>query len=153
MNRRTPFGCEVGVIKTAGPIEFLQEPAGSELGVSGWLEITQDRIDRFAAATGNHHTPVNVVPGFLTLSLVVSLVAQVALPTDPPPRHRLNYGLNRIRFPAPVHAGERVRARVVLVAAEEVGAAAIQVRSLVTIEIEGRGEPAMVAETVSRLIF
>ena len=138
----------------------LQGMEGNELGVSDWVLVDQQRIDRFAQATGDHqwiHTdPVRaaagpygatVAHGFLTLSLLPTLfdtafqVADVVM--------GINYGLNRVRFPAPLPAGSRVRGRFVLRAWEALPGGA-QLTVEVTIEREDSAKPVCVAESVSR---
>lgn len=145
-------------------LEDLRSRVGTELGVSDWLEITQQRVDAFADATDDHQyihvdpeqaakTPFGgtIAHGFLTLSLVVPLSAQVEVDVGNP-RMGINYGLDRVRFPAPVPVGSRIRARVVLDSVEEV-AGAIQMKRIVTMEIEGVDKPAMVAEFLTRLYY
>ena len=134
---------------------------GAELGPSPWVEVGQARIDAFAAATEDrqsiHVDPelaasgpfgTTVAHGFLTLSLVVHLWNQVA-----PPRVgiTINYGLNRVRFPAPVPAGSRVRASFRVDAVEEV-AAGSQATIAVTVEREGGDKPVCVAELLLRFL-
>ncbi len=142
----------------------LQDLVGTEIGVSDWLEITQDRVDAFADATDDHQW-IHVDPakaaagpfggtiahGFLTLSLTVTLGAQVELDVGSP-RMAINYGLEKVRFPAPVPVGSRIRARVALVSATDVEGG-IQVSRRITIEVEGGEKPGMVAETVSRYYY
>jgi acyl dehydratase len=132
---------------------------GAEYGPTAWLEVTQDRIDAFAGATDDHQ-PIHVDPavaaagpfgttvahGFLTLSLVVRLWNEVA------PTHdgvTLNYGLNRVRFPAPVPVGSRVRGRFRVDAVDEV-AGGTQATVAATIESEGSEKPVCVAELLFR---
>jgi acyl dehydratase len=142
----------------------LQDLVGSEIGVSEWMEITQDRVNAFAEATDDHqwiHVDVakaaagpfrgTIAHGFLTLSLTVTLSSQVELDVGAP-RMAINYGLEKVRFPAPVPVGSRMRARVGLVSAVDVEGG-IQVNRLITIEVEGGEKPAMVAETVSRYYY
>lgn len=142
----------------------LQHLVGTEIGVSDWLEITQERVDAFADATDDHQWihvdrekaaagPFGgtIAHGFLTLSLTVTLGAQVQLDVGSP-RMAINYGLEKVRFPAPVPVGSRIRARVTLVSASDVEGG-IQVNRQVTIEVEGGEKPAMVAETVSRYYY
>jgi acyl dehydratase len=137
---------------------------GTEIGVSDWMEITQDRVDAFAAATDDHQWihvdreraaagPFGgtIAHGFLTLSLTVALSSQVPLEVGSPVMG-INYGLEKVRFPAPVPVGSRIRARVGLVAVTDVEGG-IQINRQVTIEVEGTEKPAMVAETVSRLYY
>ena len=134
---------------------------GAELGPSPWLDVDQARIDAFAAATEDrqsiHVDPklaaagpfgTTVAHGFLTLSLVVHLWNQVA-----PAREQvtLNYGLNRVRFPAPVPAGSRVRATLRVETLEQV-AGGSQATIAATIEREGGDKPVCVAELVFRLL-
>jgi acyl dehydratase len=133
--------------------------AGTELGPTGWLEIEQGRIDAFAEATEDrqsiHVDPeaaaagpfgTTVAHGFLTLSLVVRLWNEVA-PDEP--GMTLNYGLNRVRFPAPVPAGSRIRGRFRVEAVEEVPGGR-QATVAATIEREGSEKPVCVAELLFR---
>lgn len=142
----------------------FQDRIGTEIGVSDWMEITQDRVDAFAAATDDHQwihvdrdraaaSPFGgtIAHGFLTLSLTVALSAQVPLDVGSP-MMGINYGLEKVRFPAPVPVGSRIRARVSLVSVTDVQGG-IQLNRQVTIEVEGTEKPAMVAETVSRLYY
>ena len=137
---------------------------GEEIGVSNWMEITQERVDAFAEATGDHQwihvDPVKaalgpfggtIAHGFLTLALTVPLAAEVELDVGEP-RMAVNYGLEKVRFPAPAPVGGRIRARVMLVGVSEVPGG-IQVNRQVTMEVEGSEKPAMVAETVSRYYY
>ncbi len=142
----------------------LVDLVGSEIGVSDWMTIDQDRVNQFADATDDHQW-IHVDPdmakagpfggtiahGFLTLSLVVTLAGQVDLDLGSP-KMGINYGLEKVRFPAPVPVGSRIRARVKLVSVAEVSGG-LQVNRLVTIEVEGEDKPAMVAETVSRAYY
>ena len=134
---------------------------GQEVGVSGWLDITQARIDAFADATGDRQwihvdverarteTPfgTTIAHGFLTLSLVSALIRDAV--TVDGPRMTLNYGLNRVRFVSPVPAGSRIRARVVLGRCDDVGDS-VQATWNVTIEREGGEKPCVVAEWIVR---
>ena len=142
----------------------FQDLIGTEIGVSDWMEITQERVDAFADATDDHQWihvdrekatagPFGgtIAHGFLTLSLTVTLTAQVELEVGSP-RMAINYGLEKVRFPAPVPVGSRIRARVGLVAINDVEGG-IQVNRQVSIEVEGAEKPAMVAETVSRYYY
>jgi acyl dehydratase len=144
--------------------EDFRARIGTEIGVSDWMEITQDRVDAFAAATDDHQWihvdreraaagPFGgtIAHGFLTLSLIVALSSQVPLEVGSPVMG-INYGLEKVRFPAPVPVGSRIRARVGLVAVTDVEGG-IQINRQVTIEVEGTEKPAMVAETVSRLYY
>jgi acyl dehydratase len=134
---------------------------GTELGTSDWYEVTQEHVNKFADATGDHqwiHIDVErakkespfggpIAHGYLTLSLVVPLVSQVLTVTDVV--MGVNYGLNKVRFPAPVPVGSKVRASVVLKSVEEV-AGGLQVVYSVTIEREGGDKPVCIAEWVVR---
>lgn len=146
----------------------LQSQIGEETHVSDWIEIDQQRINLFADATGDHqwiHVDVEramrespyrapIAHGFLTLSLLPALTARGIgeQPAYPGVKLSVNYGLNRVRFPAPVKVGSRIRARSTLKEVTEVRGG-LQVIRVVTLEIEGEEKPACVAETVSRLYF
>ncbi len=145
-------------------LERLQGQVGTEIGVTEWMEITQDRVNAFADATDDHQfihvdperagqTPFGgtIAHGFLTLSLTVPLSFAVELDVGEP-RMAINYGLDKVRFPAPVPVGSKLRARVVLNAVSEVSGG-IQVNRTVTMEVEGTEKPAMVAETVTRYYY
>ncbi len=138
----------------------LQPLVGQVIGESDWVTIDQQRINLFADATGDHQwihvdpekaakgpfgTPI--AHGFLTLSLIPDLAAKAMRVNDT--RMGVNYGLNRVRFPAPVPVDSRVRAVVKLVAYEPIEGGA-QVTTEVTIEREGSPKPVCVAETVAR---
>ena len=147
-------------------LENLRSQIGQETGVSSWWEIDQERIDAFAEATGDHQfihvnpelaaqTPFGgtIAHGFLTLSMLPMLTrAGAAQPAYPGVKLSVNYGLNRVRFPAPVKAGARLRARSTLQGVTEVRGG-LQLIRLVTIDVEGSEKPACVAESVSRLYF
>ena len=138
----------------------LQSLVGQELGVSDWIGVDQKRIDLFAEATNDHQwihvDPVRaatgpfgatVAHGFLTLSLLPELFATGFAIDDV--RMGINYGLNRVRFPAPVRVGSRLRGHFKLSSYEAIeGGAQLVVET--TIELEGSAKPACVAESVSR---
>ena len=139
----------------------LRRQIGREVAVSDWVAVTQERIDLFAQATEDrqwiHVDPGRaaaespfggtVAHGFLTLSLLPRLAADtLALPEA---KLSVNYGLNRVRFPTPVRAGQRIRARFSPTGVEDVPGG-VQLTWTVTIEAEGSDKPACVAETVSR---
>lgn len=139
----------------------MRQSQGREWGTSEWLEIRQDRVDRFADATEDHqwiHVDTEkaakgpfgttIAHGFLTLSLIVPLAAQVSRVEGI--RMGINYGLNKVRFPNPVRIPARVRAHVKNLSVEDVEGG-VQVVNQVTIEVEGAAKPACVAETVTRL--
>ncbi|MFL6632883.1 MAG: MaoC family dehydratase [Massilia sp.] len=139
----------------------LKTLVGLEVGESRWFEIGQDRIATFADATDDHQwihldperaareSPFGgtVAHGFLTLSLLPSMLADVLVMVDA--KLVVNYGLNKVRFPAPVPAGSRVRAAIVL-AALEIEATSSQLTLDVTVEREGGTKPVCVAEFLVR---
>ena len=144
-------------------VDELRALVGQELGVSDWLEITQERVNQFADATGDHqwiHIDVErakkempggktIAHGYLTLSLIPWLTGGM-LRIDGVTRG-INYGSDKVRFTNMVTVGSKVRARQKLLAAEP-KSGGMQLRNEVTIEIEGAERPACVAETIS-LIF
>jgi acyl dehydratase len=145
-------------------LERLRDLVGEETGVSGWWEMTQERVDAFAEATDDHQfihvnpelaaqTPFGgtIAHGFLTLSLTVAMGAEVPLDVGNP-MMAVNYGLDRVRFPAPVPVGSRIRVRVTLDQVQEVPGG-LHLKQTVTTEIEGEEKPAMVAERLSRLYY
>jgi acyl dehydratase len=147
-------------LKHYDTLASLQPLVGQDIGTSDWVTISQARIDQFAQATGDHQwihvDPVRaaagpfgttVAHGFLTLSLVPLLFDSGFAIADV--RMGVNYGLNRVRFTAPVPAGGRVRGLFKLLAYEPLPGGA-QLTVQVTIELEGSPKPACVAETVSR---
>ena len=143
-------------------LDELTGAAGEELGTSDWLEIDQERVNRFADATGDHqwiHVDVEraasgpfggtIAHGYLTLSLIPLLGSQVfSLET---PGAKLNYGVNKVRFPHPVRVGSRVRDTVTLGEVTDLPAGK-QLTLRHVVEIEGQAKPACVAETVVLLI-
>jgi acyl dehydratase len=149
-------------------LERLRAQVGQEIHCSDWLEVTQQRIDAFAEATGDHQwihvDPVRaarespwkstIAHGYLTLSLYPLLRGLVCAerPAFDDVRQAINYGLDRLRFPAPVRAGRRIRARCVLL---EVGPVegGLQVCEQYTVEIEGEAKPACVARAIVRLYW
>ena len=142
--------------------EELPALVGQEIGVSDWVEIDQDRIAKFADATGDHqwiHLDVErakmempggktIAHGYLTLSLIPWLTGNF-LRIDGVTRG-INYGSNKVRFTNMVPVGSKVRARQKLLSAEARGGG-IQMTNEVTIEIEGQQRPACVAETISMI--
>ncbi len=136
----------------------LDELVGVELGPTSWIEITQERIDAFAAATDDrqwiHTDPeraaegpfgTTIAHGFLTLSLCIPMLYEVLPPTD---GMLVNYGVNRLRFPAPVPAGGRIRGRFRVLSVEEVVMGA-RVTIEATVECDGVAKPVCVAELVA----
>ncbi|MGA2736973.1 MAG: MaoC family dehydratase [Bryobacteraceae bacterium] len=144
-------------------IEELQSLIGQEVAVGDWMPVEQSRIDAFADATGDHqwiHQDVEraktespfgqtIAHGFLTLSLLSQLSHQ-CFEIRGDFKMRINYGLNRVRFPAPVLAGARIRPRFTLQSLEQFDAG-YQAVWVVTIEVEGGRKPALYAEWVVRL--
>jgi acyl dehydratase len=138
---------------------------GQELGVSDWVTIDQARIDTFASCTGDHqwiHVDVErakrespfggpIAHGYLILSMIAPLSMHVGiLPKDS--AAGLNYGIDKVRFLAPVPAGARVRLRVVLVGVEPRAGGQLIVKTQNTLELEGSQKPALIAETLALLV-
>jgi acyl dehydratase len=156
-------GCSSpGPVTMRGDVAGIAELVGAELGPSRWLEVDQERIDRFARATDDPqwiHTDAEraaagpfgttIAHGFLTLSLCVPCLYEL-LHVDGY-RLTVNYGVNRVRFPAPVPAGSRVRARFRVESVEEVPGGD-QAVIVATVEREGGEKPVCVAELVVRLL-
>ena len=148
------------MLKLETPKDVLTH-IGTELGPSEWLTVTQEMIDKFAEATGDHqwiHVDVErakrelpggktIAHGYLTLSLLPRLAP--TLMSVAKRRRGVNYGSNKIRFITPVPAGSRIRLRQKLVKAEPAEDNGIRITSQMTMEVEGSERPAMVAETIS----
>jgi acyl dehydratase len=146
-------------------IAELRNLAGQELGVSDWLTVTQEQIQAFAEVTRDRQwihldaerarteSPyrTTIAHGFLTLSLLSHLHAQ-AVQIRGNFRLGVNYGLNRVRFPAPVPAGARIRAHSTLLSVQDVPDG-VQLTWSITVEIEGNPKPALVAEWLVRLYY
>lgn len=142
-------------------LEELKKLVGQEVAVSDWVEITQERVNLFAEATGDHqwiHLDVErsrkespyggtIAHGFLTLSLLPLLMGSSVKMLDV--KMSVNYGLNKVRFPAPVPVGSRIRGRITLLSVEDIPDGA-QMTWNVTMEREGGEKPVCVAETISR---
>ena len=141
-------------------IDRLKEWVGKEVVVTDWVAVSQERIDAFAAATGDDqwihvdreraakesHYRTTVAHGFLTLSLLPCMMREIEIRGT---RMGINYGLNRVRFTGPVPAGSRVRARFLLSSAEEIERGVQAVWS-VTVERDGEAKPVLVAEWITR---
>ncbi|MFG2948366.1 MaoC family dehydratase [Streptomyces adustus] len=145
---------------TVHGLDGLKKLVGGDLGTSDWIEVTQDRIDTFADATGDHQW-IHVDParaaegpfgapiahGYLTLSLFIPLFTELldvqGVTT------KVNYGLDRVRFPSPVKAGSRIRLTAGLAEVEDVPGG-VQIAVDGTIEIEGGSKPAAVLRSLSR---
>ena len=146
-------------------IEDSRARVGSEIGVSDWITVDQDRIDRFAEATEDRQfihvdpeaamkTPFGgtIAHGFLSLSLLSRMAADVMLAPDTL-KMGVNYGLDRVRFIAPVRSGSRVRGRFTLDSAEDKAPGQLLVRHTVTVEIEGGAKPALTAQWLGLLFI
>ncbi len=142
------------------PLADLLTMIGQEVGVSDWLEITQDRVNRFADATGDHqwiHVDVEratnelggpIAHGFLVVSLIPFFSKNIV--TYQGLGRGVNYGSNKVRFTSVVPVGSRIRMRVKLLSAE-IRAGAYQIVNQCTIEVEGQERPACVSENISLL--
>ncbi len=141
-------------------IESLRANVGTEISLSDWLTVDQDRIDRFADVTGDHqwiHVDreraaagpfgTTIAHGFLTLSLLPALSSQTWLAL-PGVLGGLNYGLDRVRFLTPVKCGDRIRNRVRMLSFEDRGPGRTLISNEVTMEIDGAAKPALVATTL-----
>lgn len=141
----------------------LLEANGRALGQSAWLEVTQERVNQFADATGDHQW-IHVDPekakdgpygttiahGYLTLSLVNLFLPELIEVRNT--SMGVNYGTDKTRFPAPVPVGSRIRGVGEIVHVEEVKNGAVQVTVRVTVEVEGGDRPACVVDTISRFV-
>jgi acyl dehydratase len=139
----------------------LADLLGAELGPSTWIDVTQERVDAFAAATDDqqwiHVDPARaadgpfgttIAHGFLTLALVVPMLYELLPPTG---GVAINYGVDRVRFPAPVPCGSRIRGRLRIEDVSEVTGGS-QLRILATVEREGGDKPVCVAELIVRIV-
>lgn len=137
---------------------------GTKLGPTEWIVVDQARIDKFADATNDHQwihvDPVRakdgpfgatIAHGFLTLSLLAALLPQLAEARGM--KMGINYGVNKVRFPAPVRVNSRLRATGEIVEVEDIGENAVQVIIRVTMEIEGGSKPVCVVDKISRLYW
>jgi acyl dehydratase len=150
-------------MRTFESVADLAAAAGETIGQSDWVTITQEDVNLFADATGDHQW-IHVDPeraaagpfgktiahGYMTLSLLPRLQHQMY--TVNGIKLAINYGLNKVRFPAPVPVGSRVRAMSSLVGVEDVGNGAVQATVSTTVEVEGSPKPACVAESLVRYI-
>ena len=143
----------------------VQRRVGEEIGVSSWLMIDQERIDAFADATEDRQfihidpaaaarTPFGgtIAHGFLSLSLLSRMGAETMLLPDAT-KMAINYGLDRVRFLAPVRSGKRVRGRFTLDSVEEKGPGQMLMRHSVTVEIEGEDKPALSAVWLALIVL
>lgn len=149
-------------MRTFTTLDEVAAASGEELGTSDWVLVDQERVNQFAEATGDHqwiHVDEEraasgpfggtIAHGYLTLSLIPWLGSQVFSLETPGPK--LNYGLNKVRFPHPVRVGKRIRTNVTIGEVVEIPAGR-QVTFQHTIEIEGEAKPACVAENVVLLL-
>lgn len=139
----------------------LRQSVGQEVAVSDWIDMPQERINKFAEATedrqwihidperAKNDSPFHstIAHGFLTLSLLPKLMGGLCFPKDA--KATINYGLNKVRFPAPVPVGSRVRGRMKLLSVEDI-ADCMQMTWQVTIEREGSEKPVCIAESIMR---
>ena len=146
---------------TFDALDDLRSAAGTHLGWTDWMEITRERVDRFAEATGDHqwiHVDVEraraespfggpIAHGYLTLALSNLFLPQlIAVPAA---SAGVNYGTGKVRFPAPVPVGSRVRGGAEITSVEEIPGG-LQTTITITIEVEGSDKPACVIESLSR---
>ena len=144
----------------------IKNYVGQEVGVTDWIEIDQDRINKFADATGDHQyihidperaakTPfgTTIAHGFLTLSLMSMLSAKNGAIRLENSVMGINYGLDKVRFISPVKVGSKIRARFELMSAEEKKPKHFLLKHNVTIEIEGEGKPALIAQWLGMTVI
>ena len=149
-------------MRTFGDLDELRSAVGSEIGTSGWLQVDQARIDAFAGATDDHQWihvdreraaagPYGrpIAHGYLILSLLPTMMAQIYRLEGV--EMRVNYGLDRVRFVAPLPVGSRVRARLTLRAITDVATGTHQLSWSVRVECEGADKPVCVAEPITRV--
>ncbi|OBB91797.1 MaoC family dehydratase [Mycobacterium sp. 852002-30065_SCH5024008] len=150
-------------MRTFESVAELAAATGETIGHSDWVTITQEDVNLFANATGDHQW-IHVDPeraaagpfggtiahGFMTLALLPRLQHQIY--TVNGIKLAINYGLNKVRFPAPVPVGSRVRAQTSLVSVDDVGNGTVQATMSTTVEIEGAPKPACVAESIVRYV-
>jgi acyl dehydratase len=146
---------------TVTGLQEIKALAGRDLGHSSWIEITQERVNTFADATGDHqwiHVDVDrartgpfggtIAHGYLTLALVIPLFGELLRMEGI--RMGINYGLDKVRFPSPVRVGAKIRLAARVVSAEDVAGDGVQLVLDFTVEIDGVDKPACVARAVYR---
>jgi acyl dehydratase len=144
-------------------VDEVRAAVGRDLGTSEWMEITQERVDLFAEATGDHQwihvDPVRaaagpfggtIAHGYLTLSLSNAFLPEIVEVRGV--SMGVNYGAGKVRFPAPVRVGSRIRGSAVLTAVDDV-TGGVQTTIVITVEIEGGAKPACVVESISRFLI
>ncbi|MET0900635.1 MAG: MaoC family dehydratase [Mycobacterium sp.] len=150
-------------MRTFESVDELVAAKGEELGSSEWVTITQDEVNLFADATGDHQW-IHVDPeraaqgpfgatiahGFLTLALLPRLTHQIFAVNGV--KLGINYGLNKVRFPSPVPVGSKVRGTTTLADTQDVGQGTVQATLTTVIEIDGAAKPACVAESIVRYV-
>ncbi|MGB0506129.1 MAG: MaoC family dehydratase [Pikeienuella sp.] len=146
--------------------EMLRGKIGEEIGVTGWMDVSQDMINQFADVTSDHQfihidpdraakeTPFGgaIAHGFLTLSLLSAMFYEAG-PSVEGVAMGVNYGLDKVRFLSPVPAGARVRGRFTLASFDETKPGEVTYKHNVTVEIEGADKPALIAEWIGRGYF
>ena len=150
-----------GTPTTVNGLDGLKSLVGKDLGRSEWLEITQERVNTFADATGDHqwiHVDVErakqgpfggpIAHGYLTLSLVIPLFSRLLRVEGI--TMGVNYGLEKVRFPSPVEVGSRIRLAASVVSVEDVAGNGVQSTFDFTVEVDGSAKPACVARPVYR---
>lgn len=150
-------------MKVFDSIDAILAAVGQPLGASEWVTITQERVNTFADATDDHQwihvDPVKskdgpfgacIAHGYLTLSLVSRFLPQIV---EVKMKMGVNYGCDKVRFPAPVPVGSRIRGVGELLAAERTKDGGVQATIRVTVEIDGGAKPACIADTLSRYYF
>ena len=148
-------------MKTFQTLAELAACVGQEVAASDWIEVTQEQVNQFAQATGDHqwiHVDVDrakagpfggpIAHGFLTLSMLPAFFATAYAVTET--RMGVNYGLNKVRFTSPVPVGSRLRARMTLLEARPIDNAGLQMTWSVSVEREGADKPVCVAESLVR---
>ncbi len=152
-------------MRTFTSAEQIKAAVGEDLGTSDWLQITQERVNTFADATGDHqwiHVDVEraekespfgapIAHGFL--SLFFNDTATTEIYTIENTKLGINYGSNKVRFINPVKVGAHVRLQSTLTSVEDASGGALQIVTTGTLEIEGEDKPALVAEIISRVVF
>jgi acyl dehydratase len=160
----SPYKVNLMPVRVIAGLDELRSLVGTRLGTSEWYDVTQERVDSFAEATGDrqwiHVDPVRaakespygttIAHGFFTLAHTIEFARQAFEIQGL--KMVVNYGLNRVRFPSPVKVGSRVRMHVDLQSLED-SARGVQVVLKETFEVHGESRPACVAEQVLRLFF